>query len=117
MAALETRQPDRDSAWSLGAVLAEREVDDRTWLAVVRADAGLGAALALGRRLLGLHLAGYTTIVVDLSDGEHVTGAVLAVLLKTRRKLERRDGSLAVVAESPAARTALAQTGLEVIEW
>lgn len=113
MATRETQRPDGDSAWSLGAVLAEREVDDRTWLAVVRADAGLGAALALGRRLLGLRLAGYTTIVVDLGNGEHVTGAMLAVLLKTHRKLEQRDGCLAVVAESPAARSMLARAGLE----
>jgi anti-anti-sigma regulatory factor len=116
MATSDMRQPERDSAWSLGAVLAEREVDERTWLVSVRADAGLGAALALGRRLLGLHLAGYTTLVVDLRNAEDVTGAVLAVLLQSRRKLGRRDGRLAVVAESPGVRSTLARTGLEVVD-
>jgi anti-anti-sigma regulatory factor len=116
MATSNMRQPKKDSAWSLGAVRAEREVDDRTWLVVVRADAGLGAALALGQRLLGLRLAGYTTVVVDLGKGEHVTGAVLAVLLQSRRKLELRDGRLAVVAESPGVRSTLARAGLEVAD-
>ena len=110
------RQPERDSAWSLGAVLAEREVDSRTWFVVIRADAGLGAALALGRRLVGLRLAGYTTIVVDLRNGEHVAGAVLAVLLQSRRKLELRDARLVVIAESPGVRSTLARAGLEVTE-
>ena len=83
---------------------------------VIRADVGLGAALALGRRLLELRLAGYTTIVVDLRNGEHVAGAVLAVLLQSRRKLALREGRLAVVAESPGVRSTVAQAGLEVIE-
>ena len=73
-------------------MLAEREVDDRTWLLVIRADVGPGAAIALGRRLLGLALAGYTTIVIDLAEGERVSGALLAVLVQTRRKRERRAG-------------------------
>ena len=114
MATSDTRQPERDIAWSLGAVLAEREIDKRTWLVVIRADAGLGAALALGRRLLGLRLAGYTTIVVDLRNGEHVAGAVLAVLLQSRRKLDQRDGRLVVSAENPGARSMLARAGLAV---
>jgi anti-anti-sigma regulatory factor len=116
MATSEMRQREPDSAWSLGAVLAEREVDDRTCLVVVRADAGLAAALALGSRLLGLHLAGYSTIVVNLQNGEHVTGAVLAVLLRSRRKLAPRDGSLTVAAESPEVRRALERVGLEVAD-
>jgi anti-anti-sigma regulatory factor len=116
MATSDMRQAQRDSAWSLGAVLAEREVDDRTWLVVARADAGLGAALALSRRLLGLRLAGYTTIVVDLTGGEHPTAAVLAVLLQSRRKLELRDGRLAVLADSPEVRRVLARAGLEPAE-
>ena len=110
------RRGPRDSAWSLGAVLAEREVDQRTWLVIVRANAGLGAALAMGRRLTELRLAGYTTIVVDLQNGEHITGAILAVLLQTRRKLELRDGCLAAAAESAAARGALARAGLELAD-
>lgn len=44
--------------WSLGAVLAERTIDPRTYLLVVRTDAGLAAALDLRRRLLGLQLVG-----------------------------------------------------------
>jgi anti-anti-sigma regulatory factor len=116
MATSEMRQREQDSAWSLGAVLAEREVDDRTYLVVVRADAGLAAALALGGRLLRLHLAGYSTIVVDLQNGEHVTGPVLAVLLRSRRKLALRDAFLTVVAESPEVRQAIERVGLEVAD-
>lgn len=62
MATSDMRHAPSDSAWSLGAVLAERAVDERTHLLVIRADVGLPAALALGRRLLGLRLAGYTTL-------------------------------------------------------
>jgi anti-anti-sigma regulatory factor len=116
MATSDMQHRTRDSAWSLGAVLAEREVDDRTWLLVVRPDVGPGAAIALGRRLLGLRLAGYTTIVIDLADGERIAGALLAVLVQTRRKLERRAGRLALVAQTPAAREALTRAGLEVVD-
>jgi anti-anti-sigma factor len=116
MATSDMRHPQRDGAWSLGAVLAEREIDDRTHLLVIRADIGLGAALALGHRLLGLRLAGYTTIVVDLADGDHVAAAVLAVLIQSRRKLELRAGRLVLVAENPAVRQTLARAGLEVAD-
>jgi anti-anti-sigma regulatory factor len=95
---------------------AEREIDDRTRLLVVRADAGLGASLALGRRLLGLRLAGVTTIVVDLGEADHVTDAMLAALMRCRRKLAARDGRLVVSAERPTVRQALERTGLEVAE-
>jgi anti-anti-sigma regulatory factor len=84
-----------------------------SWFAPTR---DLARALALGRRLLGLRLAGYTTIVVDLSNGTHATGALLAVLLQSHRKLELRDGRLAVVAERPGVRSTLARAGLEVVE-
>ena len=116
MATSDMRHRTRESAWSLGAVLAEREVDDRTWLLVVRGDVGPGAAIALRRRLLGLALAGYTTIIIDLADGERVTGALLAVLAQTRGKLERGAGRLAVVAETSEARSVLARAGLEVVD-
>lgn len=102
--------------WSLGAVLAEREVGEHTWLLVVRADAGLGASLALARRLLGLRLAGYTTIVVDLGDADRVADAMLAALMRCRRKLALRDGRMVVAAERPAVRQAVARAGLEVAD-
>ena len=82
----------------------------------VRADAGLGASLALGRRLLGLRLAGYTTIVVDLGDADRVTDAVVAALMRCRRKLGTRDGRLVVAARGPVVQRALARAGLEVAD-
>jgi len=102
--------------WSLGAVLAEREIDERAWLVVVHADIGLGASLAFGRRLLGLRLAGFTTIVVDLGDSDHVTDALVAALMRCRRKLAARDGRLVVATERPSVRRALVRAGLEVAE-
>jgi hypothetical protein len=104
------------SGLSLGAVLAEREVDEHTWLLVVRAHAGLAAALAVGRKLIRLRMAGYTTIVVNLVDGERVSDPLLATLLEWRRKLELRDGRLVVAAEHPAARAKLERAGLELAE-
>lgn len=102
--------------WSLGAVLAEREVDERTWLMTVRADAGLGASLALGRRLLGLRLAGYTTILVDLGTADRVTDAVVAALMQCRRKLAARDGRLVVAAGRSPVQRALTHAGLELAD-
>jgi len=115
-AAGDIRHPRSTREWSLGAVLAEREIDERTYVLVVRADAGLGASLALARRLLGLRLAGITTIVVDLGEADHVTDAVLAALMRCRRKLVDRDGRLVVSAERPTVRQALVRSGLEVAE-
>ena len=97
-------------------MLAEREVDKLTCLVAVRADAGLGASLILGRRLLGLRLAGYTTIVIDLGDADRVTDAVVAALMQCRRKLTARDGRLVVAARRPTVRRALARAGLEVAD-
>ena len=79
----DIRQTKLTREWSLGPVLAEREVHQHTWLMAVRADAGLGASLPLVRRLLGLRLAGYTTIVVDLGDADRVTDAVVAALMQS----------------------------------
>jgi anti-anti-sigma regulatory factor len=115
-AAGDIRHPRSIREWSLGAVLAEREIDERTFVLVVRADAGLGASLALGRRLLGLRLAGITTIVVDLGEADHVTDAVLAALMRCGRKLAERDGRLVVSAEHPTVRRALERSGLELAE-
>ena len=112
----DIRQTKLTREWSLGPVLAEREVDQHTWLMAVRADAGLGASLSLGRRLLGLRLAGYTTIVIDLGDADRVTDAVVAALMRCRRKLTARDGRLVVAAERPAVQRALARAGLEVAD-
>ena len=109
----DIRQKRLTREWSLGAVRAEGEIDQHTWLMAVRADAGLGASFELGQRLLGLRLAGYTTIVVDLGDADRVTDAVVAALMRGRRKLAARDGRLVVAAERPAVQLALAHAGLE----
>jgi len=74
----------------------------------------LGAVLA--RRLLGLRLAGFTTIVVDLGDAERITDVVLAALMRCRRKLAVRDGRMVVAAERPAVRRAVARAALEVAD-
>jgi len=110
----DIRQTKLTREWSLGPVLAEREVDQHTWLMAVRADAGLGASLSLVRRLLGLRLAGYTTIVVDLGDADRVTDAVVAALMQCRRKLTVCDGVLVVAAQRPDVQRALARAGLEL---
>lgn len=102
--------------WSPGAVLAEREIDKRTMVVAVRADAGLGASLALSRRFLGLRLAGFTTIIVDLDDADRVTDPVVAALMRCRRKLAVRDGRLVVGARQIAVRRTLALAGLEVAD-
>jgi hypothetical protein len=102
--------------WSLGVVLAEREIDERTWLMAVRADAGLGASLELTRRLMGLRLAGFTTIIVDLGDADRVTDAVVAALMRCRRKLAVRDGRMVVAARRPAVQQALIRSGLEIAD-
>jgi len=99
--------------WSLGAVLAEREVDPRTCVLVVRADAGPPAALELRRRLLGLALSGHTTLIVDLDGATGVTDAVLAALMQGRRKLAGRGGRLVVAADDPSLRTTLGRLGFE----
>lgn len=110
----DIRQSKLTREWSPGPVLAEREVDQHTWLMAVRADAGLGASLSLARRLLGLRLAGYTTIVIDLGDADRVTDAVVAALMQCRRKLTVRDGLLVVAAQRPDVQRALARAGLEL---
>ena len=83
---------------------------------VARADVGLGASLAFGRRLLGLRLAGFTTIVVALGDTDSVADVMVAALMRSRRKLAARDGRLVVTADRPAVRRALARAGLEVVD-
>jgi anti-anti-sigma regulatory factor len=110
----DIRQTESIREWSLGPVVAEREVDQHFWLMTVRADAGLGASLSLARRLLGLRLAGYTTILVDLGDADRVTDAVVAALMQCRRKLAVREGRLVVAAQRPDVQTALARAGLEL---
>lgn len=100
--------------WTLGAVLAQREVDEHTCVLVIRADAGLPASLAFGRRLLGLRLAGFTTIVVDLGEADTVADVMVATLMRSRRKLASRDGRLVVAADRPAVRRVLEGAGLEV---
>jgi anti-anti-sigma regulatory factor len=101
--------------WQLGAILAERSVDPLTYVLVARADAGAGAARGLARRLLGLRLAGYTTLIVDLVGGEHASGAMLAALLLAQRKLRLRDARLVLTAPEPDSRDELRRSGLEVV--
>ena len=112
----DIRQTRLTREWSLGAVLAECDIDKQTWLMAVRADAGLGASFALARRLLGLRLAGYTTIIVDLGNADRVTAAVVAALMQCRRKLAARDGRLVVAAGRPAVQRTLTHAGLELAD-
>jgi hypothetical protein len=112
----DIRRTTSKREWSLGAVLAEREIDERTWLMAIRADSGLGASLALGRRLLGLRPAGFTTIIVDLGDADRVTDAILAALMRCRRKLIARDGRLVAAARRSTVQRALSRAGLEVAD-
>ena len=101
--------------WSLGAVLAEREVDAQTSVLVVRADAGPAAALELRRRLLGLVMSGHTTVIVDLNGADRVTDAILAALMQGRRKLKAsRGGRLVVTADDPSLRNVLERLGFEL---
>jgi hypothetical protein len=99
--------------WSLGAVLAEREVDPQTAVLVVRPDAGHAASLHLRRRLLGLLMSGHTTVVVDLDGGPRMTDAVLAALMHGRRRLAARDARLVVATSDPGMRARLAHLGFE----
>ena len=102
--------------WSIGAVLAERPIDPHTYLLVVRANAGLAAALDLRRRLLGLRLAGHTTLLVDLEGAHAASDAILAALMQASRLLASRDGRLVVVSENATVRDAAERAGLEVVE-
>jgi anti-anti-sigma regulatory factor len=102
--------------WSIGAVLAERLIDPRTYLLVVRANAGVAAALELRRRLLGLRLAGHTTVLVDLEGAYSASDAILAALMQARRQLASRDGRLVVASENAAVRAAAERAGLEVVD-
>jgi anti-anti-sigma regulatory factor len=101
---------------SFGAVLAERPIDEGTYLLVVRANAGLAAAIDLRRRLLRLKLAGHTTVLVDLVGAHGVSAAILATLMQARRRLSTRDGRLVVASGDGAVRAAAERAGLEVVE-
>lgn len=112
---MSTSRSHTPRGWSLGAVLAEREVDPQTSVLVVRADAGPAAALELRRRLLGLVMSGHTTVLVDLNGADHVTDAVLAALMQGRRKLNAaRGGRLVVAADDPSLRNVLERLGFEL---
>lgn len=112
----DLRQTTLTWEWSLGAVLAVREVDEHTCLVLIRADVAIGPSRALERRLLGLRLAGFTTIVVDVGDASHVTDALVAALMRCKRNLDARDGRLVLAAGRPAVQRALGRAGLEVAD-
>lgn len=102
--------------WSLGAVLAERRIDPRTYVLIVRADAGLAASVDLRRRLLELRLAGHTTVLVDVeAGGGHLSGPMVAALMQAGRQFEAREGRLVVASEQTAVRAALARAGFEPV--
>ena len=80
--------------WTLGAVLAEREVDPQTSVLV---------------------MSGHTTVIVDLNGADHATDAVLAALMQGRRKLNTaRRGRLVVAADDPSLRNVLERLGFEL---
>lgn len=109
-----SRRPHMTREWSLGAVLAEREVDPRTSVLVVRADAGAVAAMELRRRLIGLSVPGDTTVIVDLNGADHVTDAVLAALMQGRRTLVARGGRLVLAASDASLQKALERLGFDL---
>lgn len=112
----DSRHTPWNRDWSLGAVLAELEIDEHTCLVQIRADVALGSSLMLERRLLALRLAGFTTMIVDVGDAAHVTDAIVASLMRCRTKLAIRGCRLTVAAERPAVRRVLARVGLDVAE-
>ena len=102
--------------WSIGAVLAERPIDPRTHLLVVRANAGPAAARDLRRRLLGLRLAGRTTVLVDLEGAYGASDAILAALTQAHRQLSARAGRLVVASENVALRDDAERACLQVVD-
>jgi hypothetical protein len=102
--------------WSIGAVLAERPIDPHSYLLVVRADAGFAASLDLRRRLIGLGLAGHTTVLVDVEGAGRVSDAMVAALMQAGRRLALRDGRLVVTSEHAAVRASLERAGLELVD-
>jgi hypothetical protein len=72
--------------WSVGAVLAEREIDPQTYLLVVRADAGLAASLDLRRGLLGVRLTRHSTVLVDFEGAGGISAPIQAALMYARRR-------------------------------
>lgn len=91
---MTTSRSHRPREWSLGAVLAEREVDPQTSVLVV---------------------SGHTTVIVDLNGADRVTDAILAALMQGRRKLNgARGGRLVVAADDPSLRNVLERLGFEL---
>jgi anti-anti-sigma regulatory factor len=112
----DSRHTPLNRDWSLGAVLAALEIDEHTCVVRIRADVAAGASISLERQLLALRLAGFTTVIVDVGETPHVTDAIVAALMRSRRELAARDGRLVLAAEARAVRRALARAGLEVAE-
>ena len=102
--------------WSLGAVLAEADVDRLTRLLVVRPAPSPSACRELERRLLEYRLSGRTSMIVVIAAGDRLSGALIAALARAERRIGSRNGRLTVTAEGDESRRALECAGLEVID-
>jgi hypothetical protein len=107
---------NRPRDWTLGAVVAEQQVDERTHLLVVRPHASITACRDLERRLLGLFLAGNTTLIVNLLAGSDPSGAMRTTLLRSHRKISHRNGRLLVTVEDPNLGRRLEAAGLDLAD-
>lgn len=81
--------------------VTEESVDQRTHVLAVRGELDLGTASALAAPLVGAIEAGKTRILIDLTEVSFVGSNGLATLLNGLRRLTRRRGRLAIVAQNP----------------
>jgi hypothetical protein len=101
--------------WTLGAVVAEQQVDERTHLLVVRPDASVTACRELERKLIGLRLAGNTTLIVNLLAGGDPCGAMMTTLLRGHRRISSRNGRLLITVEDADVGRRLELAGIELV--